>query len=273
MLGLLALLAVAAVVCVRLGDWQIDRAFERAEAAQAAQELELAQTDARELSEVLQPSAHVMGVDLGIPVTVTGTYDPSTQVLIPDRVVAGETGYLVVTGLRTTDGVWLPVVRGFVTEIDDVEPAPAGEVTLLGSIGAGEAHYPEDLPPGQLAAVSPAYFANVWGMPIYNAYVVLAQADGAMTTVPRPELEGGEGADLRNLAYAVEWYVFGGFALLVWYRMVRDEAISRRLEREGDGDAPDAPEDDGDAPDSADEAGAGGHLPDGGASVAGGHER
>lgn len=267
MLGLLALLAIAAVVCVRLGAWQIDRAFEQAEASRAAQELALAQTDAREMAEVLQPGEHVLGADVGVPVTVTGTYDPTTQFLVPGRVIEGESGYLVVTGLRTTEGVWLPVVRGFVSDADDADAAPEGEVTLLGSVGAGEAYYPQDLPDGQLAAVSPALFANTWGMPVYNAYLVLAQGDGEMMTVPRPQLEGGGDVDLRNLGYAIEWYVFGGFALLVWFRMVRDEAITRRLAGAGT-----EMDDDGDAPGAIDGADTVAGTADG-ARVAGGRER
>ncbi len=41
MLGLLALLVVAAVVCVRLGAWQIDRAYATSQAAAEAQAEEL----------------------------------------------------------------------------------------------------------------------------------------------------------------------------------------------------------------------------------------
>jgi surfeit locus 1 family protein len=28
---------------------------------------------------------------------------------------------------------------------------------------------------------------------------------------------------VRNLLYGVEWWVFGGFALFLWWRWVRDE--------------------------------------------------
>lgn len=235
MLGVLALLVVACVVCVRLGAWQIDRAFERAEAARQAESLELAQSDAVPMGEVLGPGEHVLGTMLGIPVTVTGSYVPEYDFLVPERVVNGEGGYLVVSALQTDDGAWLPVVRGFVTDPADVAQAPDGEVSLLGSIGSGEGYVPQELPPGQLSSISPALFAGVWGTPIYNAYLVLAQADGEMTTVPRPELDG-QGVDLRNLGYAIEWFVFGAFALWVWYRLVRDEARNLRDDVDGDGD-------------------------------------
>lgn len=237
MLGLLALLVVAAVVCARLGAWQIDRAFERAEAARASEEAATSGADPVPLASVLEPGAHLMGVHVGVPVTVTGTYEPQEEVLVPGRVVDGQEGYLVVTPLRTDDpdSPWLAVVRGFVTDPADVPAAPDGELTLVGGLDAGEAYVPRaGLAAGELGSISPAYFAGEWGLPIYNAYLVLTDADAPMETVPRPTLDDGGGVDLRNLAYAVEWYVFGAFALVVWYRLVRDEALARREDGEDD---------------------------------------
>lgn len=232
MLGVLGLLVLACVVCVRLGAWQIDRAFERAEAARAAEALELATSDAVELTELLGPGEHVLGTMLGVPVTVSGRFAPEWDVVVPDRVVNGESGYLVVSAFQTDDGAWLPVVRGFVSDVANLTPPPDGEVTLLGAIGAGEAYLPQDLPDGQVSSISPALFAGEWGLPIFNAYLVVAEAEAPMVTVPRPELDGG-GVDLRNLGYAIEWFVFGAFALWVWFRLVRDEAKVLR----GDGES------------------------------------
>lgn len=229
MLVLLAVIVVAALVCVRLGAWQIDRAFSRAQAARDAEQAALAQADPVPLETVLSPGDHVMGVDVGVPLTVVGSYEADGQVLVPGRAVAGEEGYLVVTPLWTEGGAWLPVVRGFTTDPDAaaVAEVPAGELELTGAMTAGEAYLPAPLVAGQVPSISPAYFAGTWGLPIYNAYFVLADG-GDLLTVPRPVLDGGGGVDVRNLAYAAEWYVFGAFVLVVWYRLVRDEALERR---------------------------------------------
>lgn len=232
MLGLLALIVVAAIVCARLGAWQIDRAFERADAAAAAEAALLSDAPPESLTEVLTPGAHVMGTMVGHPMEVTGTFDESGQYLVPDRVVDGEAGYLVVTPLEVAStGAWLAVVRGWSPDTD-VPAAPTGTVTVTGSITAGEAYEPLALPAGQTDSISPAYFAGVWGLPIYNAYLVPDAAAtaglGGLGVVPAPQLDGGTGVDLRNLAYAIEWYVFGAFALVVWYRLVREEALMRR---------------------------------------------
>ncbi len=36
------------------------------------------------------------------------------------------------------------------------------------------------------------------------------------------------GPNLQNLLYALEWFVFGGFAVFIWWRTVLDEAHGRR---------------------------------------------
>lgn len=244
MLGLLALLVVAAIVCVRLGAWQIDRAYATSQASAQAQAEQLAHAEARALADVVEPGAHLMGRDVGRPITVTGEFVPELEVLVPGRSVGGEPGSLVVTPLRETGRAgrpWVAVVRGFLpdhkSEHDDaarprqpVPAAPTGEVTLLGAAAPGEAYVPAPVAEGEVPSVSPAYFAGTWGLPIYNVYVVQAEADEGLVAPGRPTVETGDGANMRNLAYAAEWFVFAGFALFIWYRMVRDEAVDRRLD-------------------------------------------
>ena len=58
MLGLLALLVVAAVVCVRLGAWQIDRAYATSQAAAEAQ----AEAEGRR-AELLAAKLRELGVE------------------------------------------------------------------------------------------------------------------------------------------------------------------------------------------------------------------
>ncbi|PFG19000.1 SURF1 family protein [Serinibacter salmoneus] len=234
MLAILVLLVAAAIVCGRLGAWQIDRAFQRAEVAAATAAQVQQATAPTPLAQMVDPGEHVTGTMVGLPVTVTGTYE-GEQLVVPDRVVDGEDAYLVVAPLRTTEGAWLMVVRGWQTTDQQPPALPQGEVELTGAVTAAESYQVADLPAGQIPSLSAAYLAGEWGLPIYNAYLVLAESDdAALRTVPGPELDGGGEVDLRNLAYAVEWYVFGAFALVVWYRLVREEALQRREEADAD---------------------------------------
>ncbi|WP_240645761.1 SURF1 family protein [Georgenia sp. SYP-B2076] len=258
MLGLFVLLLAAALVCVRLGAWQLDRATSRgAEAAETAHAARLAR-DPVPLEDVLRAQTSFTADELAVPVEVTGAYRPGQQVLVPDRAVDGEDAALVVTGLwvsRGRDaGAMIPVVRGWVpsasisTEGGAAEPAdaataallavPTGEQTVTGYLGGSEAAVSERYPSGMVGAISSAELANLWGGPTYGGYLVAfteapdgtrsATSPTGLPHAPPPTMAEETGLNIQNLAYAAEWVIFGGFALFVWWRMVRDDVAYRR---------------------------------------------
>ncbi|QTE29925.1 SURF1 family protein [Pengzhenrongella sicca] len=242
LLVLLVVLLAAAAVCGRLGAWQLDRAQSRGE------QLERQQVAAREsaapepLGDVLAPQESFNGELVGRAVTVSGTYEAAGQLLVVDRVLDGRAGYLVLTPLRVTGGGaagWtgadpvLPVVRGWVEDpadaVDLLEP-PAGVVTVTGHLQVSEGGGQGASAPGQTDAVSSAQLVNSWGGPIYAGYVVLTEASPAqpagLALLGPPTLGTSDSGNynVQNLAYAAQWWIFGGFALFLWIRMVRDEA-------------------------------------------------
>lgn len=233
MLVVLVLLLGAAAVCARLGVWQLDRAEVRGEAA--ARERVAQEQDVRPvaLEDVLAPSTALTGDTVGRLVEVEGEYEAG-ELLVPGRVVDERSGYLVLTPfvVDTDDGpARLAVVRGWVATPADAAaaPAPSGVVTVTGYLRSGESAGAGGLPEGQVAAVSPAELVNRWGGPMYAGYLTVAPgtstdetAPGALVPLPRPEPDGS--LNVQNLAYALQWWIFGGFALLLWVRMVRDTA-------------------------------------------------
>lgn len=223
MLGLLLIFLAAAAVCGRLGVWQLDRAFERGQQNAAAELAAVTDAPARPLAEVLEPQQTFAGSLVGQKVVATGTFEGET-LLVPGRAHDGDVGYLVLDAFRVADsGAVLPVVRGWVAD-PVAPPPPAGEVAVDGFLQAGEAAAPEPVPDGQVGAVSPAELVNLWGGPVYTGYLVLAQPSGPGVEVLRPPSLPGGGLDLQNLAYALQWWIFGGFAVALWARFVRDEA-------------------------------------------------
>jgi hypothetical protein len=61
---------------------------------------------------------------------------------------------------------------------------------------------------------------------VYTGYLILTDVEpgqGDLTAAPLPEPPSGAW-DLQNLAYAAQWWLFGGFAIALWVRLVRDEA-------------------------------------------------
>jgi len=97
------------------------------------------------------------------------------------------------------------------------------------------------MPSGQIDAISPAELVNLWGGPIYSGYLVLADArpdqESAITLLEPPTTGGGGGLNLQNLAYALQWWIFGVFAVALWGRMVRDETHDRLAPPDSSGHA------------------------------------
>ncbi len=244
MLVMLALLVGAALVCGRLGAWQLDRAEVRGERA-AAEALAAAESaPVVGLGTVLAPQTTFPGELVGRRVEVAGTYDAGGQLLVVDRELDGRSGYLVLTPLRVSDpdpggasagdatsgvGAVLPVVRGWVADPDDaaVLAVPAGPVTVTGYLQASEDSGSAALPAGRTDSVSSAELLGDWGGPIWTGYVVLSGSqpaqDESLVLLPVPT-RSGTGLNIQNLAYAAQWWIFGGFALFLWWRLVRDEA-------------------------------------------------
>lgn len=250
---LLVVFLAAAAVCARLGVWQLDRAYERAHLAEEHAKAEAAEQQPDPLGDVLRPQETFAGSLVGKLVSVSGTFDSSGRLLVAGRHLDGATGFLVLEPLIVeddgTDGAsWaglsgnpkLPVVRGWIPQdavisdgqISDewaakIDASPTS-TTLVGWLQAGESTLDSNLPAGQTNSISSAALANAWGSPIYSGYMVVQSADPAQSAdlqlLPRPQVEGGEGLNLQNLFYALQWWVFGAFAIALWLRLLADEA-------------------------------------------------
>jgi surfeit locus 1 family protein len=210
---------VLAGVMVLLGLWQLDvyHAQGRAQAERRAQE------PAVELAGVAQAGAPV-GDGYGRTVTMAGRYVPGVQVLVP--LVAQPGSYRVVSALRLADGDVVPVVRGLVTE-STAPPLPRGEQRAAGLLLPSEEAPAGSLPAGQLSSVRIPTLAQQWPGPLISGFVTLTASDStAQGLTPAPvELPQTSGR-LRNGAYALQWWVFAAFAVVLAVRMARDQELA-----------------------------------------------
>lgn len=232
--GLFALVVVAVVACTMLGLWQLGVARDQGhkEAVAAASSL-----DRVPLQQVTRAHAAFAAELSNRPVTVTGTFDDSRTILVIDRRIGDLAGSWVVTPL-VTDGGTVAVLRGLVAGTPgQPPPAPTGVVTVAGSLGPTES--PRDgapLPSPQRRSVDLAELVNEWPGDLYNVLVLAsAETRGTGTTgapvdaaglerVPPPDVDAP--LNLRNAAYAVQWWVFGLFAIWMWWKMFRAEEQS-----------------------------------------------
>jgi cytochrome oxidase assembly protein ShyY1 len=218
------------------------------------------------LTATLQPGEFFHGSVADQMVTAQGTYSPDKQVLVPGRLHDGKTGYWVVsafavngaptlTGAAASPQTWIPVARGWVADPADASAPPSGVVELTGRLIPSEAPVPGKAPkPGEASAVSVAELINYWGVSSYPGFVsataeVVGGKDVSAASVPGSLLPLNIGPqppsqqiNWLNLFYSIEWVVFAGFALFIWWRLVKDDYhrdLEEALDDAEESDAPD----------------------------------
>jgi len=231
-LALTALVAVAMVAFVQLGLWQLRRLEERRERNAAVVTGE---------RQAAVPAGDVLAADRPVApgeewhrVSARGRYDTAHQLLLRNRPLEGRNGFHVLVPLVTATGPAVLVDRGWVpagasaTDLPDVPPPPAGEVTVVGRVRLAEP--PKGgppPPPGQLVRIDVPTVARGLGYPLAGGYVELAverpQPTTAPTLLPAPEVSDGP-----HLAYAVQWFLFAVVALVGWALLLRREARDER---------------------------------------------
>ncbi|MCQ4084404.1 SURF1 family protein [Streptomyces sp. RB6PN25] len=242
-LGLTLLAVLAIPFCIFMGTWQLSRFDARVAAHQAAEKAPKPGTaPAIPLHDALASvGAQVTQTTSGRNITATGTYDAAHQFLVPGRVLDNKNGFYVLTLLRTSGGA-LPVVRGWLpgnastATAGSVPPAPVGKVSVTGVLQAPESEGSDGvdtsgtLPSGQLGMISAATLVNLVPYPVYDGWITLDQATAPMRPVP-PQAAPNTGLDMQafqNLGYTGEWFVFAGFVVFIWLRLVRREAEVQR---------------------------------------------
>lgn len=254
----LATLAVClgiALAFVLLSRWQIESSREARTVYDPGKEI------VRPLDETMQPGTVSTLDEVDTAVEASGTYLPESTVLVENRLQGDRSGWWVVTGLQVAGSqeqwadaeadVVIPVVRGWTEDPDRVPEAPQGEVSVAGRLLPQEAPLStRDQDPGTYASLSPAQLTNAWDVPVYSGFVTamaevpgsdasLADDDGTLPDDGRllsPELEAvsvdqqptDTSLDPLNVFYAIEWIVFAGFALWIWYSSVRDDHRRRQ---------------------------------------------
>jgi cytochrome oxidase assembly protein ShyY1 len=80
-------------------------------------------------------------------------------------------------------------------------------------------------------AISVPSLINELPQDLYGGYGI-ALTDTGLPLVDPPEPDVSWTIGLRNLAYAVQWWVFGAFALFMWWSMASESVAMRRAEAE-----------------------------------------
>lgn len=224
---LLALVMVAAAV--GLGWWQYDSY----QARRSAEAVDLTRAEPVAITGVMGPDDPFPGGQVGQPVVIDGTWIPEGTVWVEGREHDGSDGFWMVTPLAVGDASApaMPVVLGWTAAVEDSPAPPSGSGAVVGWLqptdGTGEID--TDRTDDVIPQVRTADLIQHVDQDLYGAYAVLDQERSP--AVPAADLEPADleqlpppagGTGLRNLLYALEWLLFGGFAGFVWWRYVRD---------------------------------------------------
>lgn len=236
MLGLHLLAGVAVAVMVLAGLWQLGIYGDTHRDVSAAK----SSAPAAPLGQLLGPDDALTPDAAFTRVAVQGTYaDAAEQFLVRDREHAGQQGYWVVTPLLVADpssAAAVPsallVVRGWQASAA-LPPVPAGEVRVTGVLAPGEQQTTTVGPDRVVDSVRVPALVNALPFDLYSGYLVRSAEDPppddglAAVAPPPPDVSWATG--LRNLAYALQWWVFAGFAVFMWWRICRDEVARHRV--------------------------------------------
>ncbi|MFB9641703.1 SURF1 family protein [Agromyces lapidis] len=245
-LALVAALGTAAAFAV-LGQWQLERAVEQAEVVEHPTE------ELRAFAGVAEPGAPTAQAVTGQKVEVAGAFVPGDTVLVADRRNDGTSGYWVVAHLEVADAPegGLPVALGWAPDAQVAQAAadrfdaaidPEERVAIVGRFLPSEAPVApaDDEDPFLMRSVAVAQLVNVWAdyddRPVYFGYVTAAEPVEGLEVIYSPPPQQNTELNWLNIFYAVEWVVFAGFAIYLWYRLVRD-AVEREREEAAEAEA------------------------------------
>ncbi len=221
--ALILALAVAGAFAA-LGQWQLERSVASGAVTQQVTET------AVPIESATQPQSPVSEAVAGQLVTVSGYFVPEEFYVFSERVNDGELGYWVV-GHFVADGAGLAAAVGWAAE-EGVASAAARrmdageEITMTGRYLPSESPQQTDYRSGALSAVSAPALVNLWPTVdeggVYGGFLVASDAAEGLEPIYSPPPIDEVQINWLNIFYAAEWVIFAGFAVFLWYRLVKD---------------------------------------------------
>ena len=208
-----------------LGQWQIGRAV------QTATVVKLPTEKVMPLSSVATPQKEVTERAAGQMVSVVGRRVAGDTYVISDRVNFGVTGYWVLGHVVAKNGASVAVALGW-TKSREKADAEAGilksgapTATIVGRYQPTEPPDQNDFEHDKRSVVSIPWLINEWKVvtpTTYGGYIVDRTAPAGLTAIQSVRPVNDVTLDWLNVFYAIEWALFAGFAIYLWYRLVKD---------------------------------------------------
>ncbi|MBO9578300.1 MAG: hypothetical protein J7480_05970, partial [Microbacteriaceae bacterium] len=208
--------------------WQLERSIDASRTTGPDTETAVA------LRSIAAPQTAVTDDVAWRRVTAELTVVPGGTVLLSGRHNTDAAGWWVVAHAVDPEGASLAVAAGWAaTEAEAASAAATFDVA--GDLGEVTGRYlpPEspqesDFEAGERSALATAELVNVWADAgsevgdVFGGYLVLEIPPAGLTAIDAPAPAREVEVNLLNLFYALEWVVFAGAAVFIWWRLVRD---------------------------------------------------
>lgn len=243
-IGMLVLALAVAAAFAALGQWQLARSVASGTVVERDTET------VKPLVGVADPQEPIPEVATGQLVSASGEFIGTDYSVLSDRLNGGTSGYWVIGRFQVDDGetdAALAVALGWApTEVDAtsvLQSLSGGRSSIEGRYLAPDSPQETDFENGERSAMSPAALVNTWSDfdgDVYGGYLVSSMPTPGLELIDSPVPSSEVSLNWLNIFYAAEWVVFAGFAIFMWYRLVKD-AWEREIELAEDERASGAP--------------------------------
>lgn len=224
-LAALALALGIAAGFAALGQWQLSRAVESALTTQEQSEARVS------LESIAEPQQPMPGENIGQLVSFEAEFVSGDYVVLSGRTNLSQPGYWVVGHAVLTNGASIAVALGWASTADaaasavrTLEQAPPG-TAVEGRYLASESPQQSDFEEGERSALAVSELVNLWVTApdgVYGGYAILGSPVAGLERIDAPPPVTEATLNLLNVFYALEWLIFAGFAVFLWYRLVKD---------------------------------------------------
>ncbi|MEN9749337.1 MAG: hypothetical protein RL149_415 [Actinomycetota bacterium] len=230
--GWLALVVVFSIACGFLSNWQFNR---RQEALSAMQLLDKNySSEPVALTELASPDSYSQENDWR-NVILEGHYLATNSLLVRNRPLDGQPGFLQVVPFQLNSGEIVAVERGWLSADESYNapaqvPLPSEEPQIVfGHVRASEPTFGRSAPSGQLPTINIDLLAKAVGVKdryFSKLYVRMSSESIAVSQSPKqlgkPQLDEG-----NHLSYALQWILFAlmAAAALFWGIKKEREAL------------------------------------------------
>ena len=227
--------SVFAIACVALASWQIDRRSE------AVSKIERVAAN-YDLDPVAFDEVSSLDLDSIVAyewrsVELSGRYLIDNSLLVRNRAIAGQPGFVQLVPFETETGETVVIERGWIPADSDLNPSrellpSATDRTIIARVRLGEAIPNRDSPTGQLTSINLPEISNLLARELEtNFYLRMVTESPAESSNPqplsRPVLDEG-----NHLSYAVQWIIFAAMGFFALFWAIRQEQEYRRMDKD-----------------------------------------